>query len=126
MTGGCWERGRLQQYVKNKIKSEIFNDLIHNFRSKSYSITTFILTVILQLIPTTINDHYWVILENLKKNRIPFDKNLITVFLTLSEVYHMINRQACLMRIRFQKYFFRRWENIPRNVASLNILVHDK
>ena len=39
------------------------------------------------------------------------------------------HEQVCLMRLRFERYFSHQWpddgRSISRNVASLNILVHD-
>ena len=51
------------------------------------------------------------------------------IFACLFSVHNTISlsrhEQVCLMRLRFERYFSHDGRSISRNVASLNILVHD-
>ena len=69
-------------------------------------------------------------IKNMYKMKIIIRKN---IFACLFSVHNTISlsrhEQVCLMRLRFERYFSHHQpddgRSISRNVASLNILVHD-
>ena len=66
------------------------------------------------------------LISNSIKDGIIICKNIFACLFSVHNTISLsLHEQVCLMRLHFKRYFSHHGRSISRNVASLNILVHD-